>query len=75
MEHLKRELITRIELETAAHKQGFTSLDEIDRAVLDQGGSIAFFGKRPTPERERHDAIMARLDQISTELARLRPTS
>jgi uncharacterized membrane protein YcaP (DUF421 family) len=75
MEHLKRELITRIELETAAHKQGFDSLDEIDRAVLDQGGSIAFSAKRPTPERERHEAIMARLDQISAELTRLRPTS
>src|SRR6476660_4220589 len=50
MEQLKRELITRIELETAAHKQGFDSLDEIDRAVLDQGGSIAFSAKRPTPE-------------------------
>jgi hypothetical protein len=35
MDHLKRELITGIELETAAHKQ-IHSLDEIDRASLDQ---------------------------------------
>ena len=75
MDSLKRELITKVELETAAHKQGFASLDEIERAVIDQGGSIAFFARRPTPERERHDAIMARLDQISAELARLRPSS
>jgi uncharacterized membrane protein YcaP (DUF421 family) len=75
IESLKKELITKVELETAAHKQGFDSLDEIDRAVIDQGGSIAFFAKRLTPERERHDAIMARLDQISAELARLRPSS
>src|SRR5437660_1525944 len=37
---LKRELITRSELEAAAHKQGFPSLAEIDRAVLEPGGSI-----------------------------------
>ena len=34
-----------LELEAAAHKQGFASLDEIDRAVLDPNGSIAFFAK------------------------------
>ena len=60
MEHLKRELITTIELETAAHKQGFTSLDEVDRAVLDQGGSIAFFAQaadaRTGTPRRHHGA-------------------
>ena len=45
MDSLRRELITRIELEAAAHKQGFASLDEIDRAILDPGGSICFFPK------------------------------
>src|SRR3954464_6874289 len=32
-DHLKRELITVAELETAAHRQGFASLADIDRAV------------------------------------------
>src|ERR1700704_980535 len=32
MDKLKQELISRAELEIAAHKQGFSSLDEIDRA-------------------------------------------
>jgi len=69
---LKRELITHIELEAAAHKQGFASLDDIDKAVLDPGGSIAFFAKKPTPEVSRHEEIMNRLDQISAQLAALR---
>ena len=38
----EKELITMVELEAAAHKQGFATLDEVDRAVLDPGGSIAF---------------------------------
>jgi uncharacterized membrane protein YcaP (DUF421 family) len=69
---LKKELITLSELETAAHKQGFASLDEIDRAVLEPGGTIAFIGKKPGPEAERHNELLARLDQIGKELAELR---
>ena len=71
---LKKELITLTELETAAHKQGFASLDEVNRAVLEPGGTIAFIGKKPGPEAERHNELLARLDQISRELAELRAT-
>ena len=69
---LARELITPTELEAAAHKQGFASLDEIDRAVLDSGGSIAFFAKRPTADTSRHEEIMRRLDRMSAQLETLR---
>jgi uncharacterized membrane protein YcaP (DUF421 family) len=68
---LKHELITRSELETAAHKQGFGSLEEIDRAVLDPGGGISFSAKKPAPDRARHDEIMARLDGLSAQLSAL----
>lgn len=51
---LERELLTRGELEAAAHKQGFGSLDEIDKAILDPGGTVSFFAKRPTTEDTRH---------------------
>ena len=67
-DRLKKELITLPELESAAHKQGFASLDEVDRAVLEPGGTISFFGKKPTPETARHEEIRLRLDQILTEL-------
>ena len=68
---LKRELITRPELEEAAHKQGFSSLDEIDRAVLDPGGGICFFVKKPTAETARHEEIMTRLGELSAQLSAL----
>ncbi len=74
MERLRRELITRPELEAAAHKQGFASLDEIDRAILDPGGTIAFFAKKPTPEDARHRELVSRLDQLSMQIAALRTT-
>jgi uncharacterized membrane protein YcaP (DUF421 family) len=71
-DRLRHELITRNELETAAHKQGFASLDEIDRAILDSGGTISFFPKTPTPDSARHDEIMRKLDELSAQVAALR---
>jgi uncharacterized membrane protein YcaP (DUF421 family) len=70
-DRLKRELITQSELETAAHKQGFASLDEIDRAILDPGGGISFSAKKPGPDTSRHEEIMARLDELSAQLSAL----
>ena len=69
MDRLKNELMSISELETAAHKQGFASLDEIDRAVLDPNGNIALFAKRPTPDISRHQEIMTRLEALSAQLA------
>jgi uncharacterized membrane protein YcaP (DUF421 family) len=69
-DRLKRELITLPALEAAAHRQGFASLNELDRATLEPGGSICFFAKKPTPEGERHAELLARLDAIEAQLAR-----
>ena len=71
---LKKELITLPELEEAAHKQGFASLDAIDRAILEPGGSICFVAKQPTSDDVRYETILRRLDAIVGEVARLRST-
>ena len=72
MDRLRHELITRAELETAAHKQGFASLDEVERAVLEPGGTICFFARKPAPEAMRHAEVVERLDRILAELHALR---
>ena len=71
-DRLRKELVTLAELESAAHKQGFASLDEVERAVLEPGGTLAFFGKKPNPEATRHAEVTRRLDRILEELASLR---
>lgn len=71
-DNCKRELITVAELESAAHKQGLASLDEVERAILEPGGTIAFFAKKPTPETVRHAEVLARLDALLREVAALR---
>jgi len=72
-DRLECELITLGELETAAHKQGFGSLDEVERAVLEPGGAVCFLAKKPTPDTARHDEILARLDRLAAQVAQLRP--
>jgi uncharacterized membrane protein YcaP (DUF421 family) len=73
-ERLKKEFITRAELEAAARKQGFESLGECERAVLEPGGTISFIGKKPTTDTTRHDELMQKLDEVLCELAVLRAT-
>jgi uncharacterized membrane protein YcaP (DUF421 family) len=68
---LAKELLTVNELETAAHRQGFASLDDIDRAVLETGGTISFFPKTPIPDVMRHEEILKRLDQLGKQLGAL----
>jgi uncharacterized membrane protein YcaP (DUF421 family) len=72
VDRMKKELITRADLEVAAHKQGFGSIDEIDRAILDPGGGICFFAKKPSPDTARHQELLSRLDQISARLEAMR---
>ena len=66
---LDREVITMHELEAAAHKQGFESLKEVEKCILEPGGTLAMFGRKPTPDDVRQDAVMQRLDRIEALLA------
>ena len=72
-ERLRAELITLPELVSAAHKQGFGSLDEVDRAVIEPGGTISFVGKKPDVETLQFREIVDRLDAIGRAIAELRP--
>ena len=69
---MKKELITLPELEAAARRQGFGSLEEVAQAVMEPTGTISFLGKKPLPEAARHAELLARLDRIDQELSGLR---
>jgi uncharacterized membrane protein YcaP (DUF421 family) len=71
-DHLKRELLTRTELEVAAHRQGFGDLSEVERAVIEPGGGIYFVPKTPTLEEVEQSELIKRLDAITAQLADLR---
>jgi uncharacterized membrane protein YcaP (DUF421 family) len=68
---LDRDAISLTELTSAAHKQGFGSLEEVDRAVLEPEGGVSFLPKKPDPETTRHQELLARIESLSTQLATL----
>jgi len=71
-DRLEKELITHAELEEAAHKQGFGSLDEVERAILEPGGALSFVARKPEPEEARHREVMERLEAMTREIQGLR---
>ena len=71
-DHLNRELISRAELVAAAHKQGIASLHDVEQCVLEPTGTLSFIQKRPTPDTERHQELMAMLNKLSQEIVALR---
>ncbi len=71
-DRLKEEIITLAELEAAARRQGFASLAEVERAVLEPGGTISFLAKKPPVEELRHRELMAQLEQVLRSVAELR---
>ena len=67
-EALDRELITVPELESVAHRQGFESLSEVQRCILEPGGTLAMFGKKPSTGEARQEDLISRLDEIKALL-------
>jgi len=63
-EILKREGVSKHEVVMAAHKQGFDSLKDIEKAVLAPGGGLWFFRHVPTTDESRQAELLARLDRI-----------
>ena len=51
------------------------ALDEVDRAILEPGGTICFIGKKPSEEVQRHAQLLERLDALERQLTLLRPPS
>jgi uncharacterized membrane protein YcaP (DUF421 family) len=71
--NLKKELITEEELASAARKQGFASLQEVEEASIDPDGDIFFTGKKPAIEEQRHQMILDKLAEIEKRLAHYSP--
>lgn len=69
---LKNEVITPAELEIAAHKQGFASLKDVEKAALEPDGSLSFIGKQPEPDVVRHQELVQKIDNLNRELIALR---
>ena len=68
---LAKELLTRAELLTVLHRQGFDCLDDVERCVLEPGGTFYIQRKTPPRERMQHEEVMQTLSELQKKLDRL----
>jgi uncharacterized membrane protein YcaP (DUF421 family) len=71
-DRMGHELITREELEVAARRQGLSSLDDVQDAVLEPGGGLVFTARKPEPDVARHREVMASIAALASQVAELR---
>src|SRR5215471_159002 len=72
---LAKELLTKAELMTVLHRQGFARITDVERCILEPGGGFFIKGKEPPPEERQHTQVMARLDELSRQIAELQRPS
>ena len=65
---LDKESIDQTELEIAAHKQGFDSLEVIDSAMIDTEGNLSFVAKKSNVDEQRHKQLLDRIDSLEKEI-------
>jgi uncharacterized membrane protein YcaP (DUF421 family) len=68
---LAKELLTRAELATVLHRQGFDDLTDVERCVLEPGGVFYVQRKSPPADEVEHAEVMTRLNELSGKLDRL----
>lgn len=70
---LERESLTREELLSVIHKQGFEDIHRVHRCELEPNGTFYVEGFEPTAADKHHAELLARIDALSREVAALRP--
>ena len=65
---LAKELLTESELTAVCHRQGFGSVSEIEKCVLEPGGTFALQAKKPSDDEVFRNEVLNRLDQLTRRL-------
>jgi uncharacterized membrane protein YcaP (DUF421 family) len=68
---LAKELLSQAELTIAAHRQGFSRLDEVESCILEPGGVFSMRRKEQAGEPKASE-ILAKLDQLSRQIGDLK---
>jgi uncharacterized membrane protein YcaP (DUF421 family) len=68
---LTKEMLTESELLTVAHRQGFSTLENIQTCVLEPGGSFFIESKHPSSDERYRAEVLARLAALSNQLSDL----
>src|ERR1035438_6804353 len=65
---LAKELLSTAELMTVLHRQGFETVEEVDRCILQPGGTFDVKGINPPLEKQRSEEHKSELQDLSGKL-------
>jgi uncharacterized membrane protein YcaP (DUF421 family) len=65
---LAKELLSRADLLTVLHRQGFDSIAEVQRCVLQPGGTFYIQRKLPAVDTVNHQELISSLNEIRAKL-------
>ena len=68
---LAKELLTHSELITVLHRQGFDKIEDVERCVLEPGGTFYIQRKLPPADEVAHAEVMKRLDELARKMEML----
>jgi uncharacterized membrane protein YcaP (DUF421 family) len=68
-----RESLTREELLSVIHKQGFDDFDQVRKCQIDPNGTFYVEAFDPSVDDKRHAELLSRIDALAREVAALRP--
>jgi uncharacterized membrane protein YcaP (DUF421 family) len=63
------------QLEAAARKQGFDDLSDVNKCILEPGGTLTFIARKPDTESTRHQELMLAMEKLREEVTMLRNTT
>ena len=65
---LAKELLTRSELMTVLHRQGFDRVEDVEHCVLEPGGTFYIQRKMPPTEQIEHEEVIRNLNELKGKL-------
>ncbi|MFM9903135.1 MAG: DUF421 domain-containing protein [Pyrinomonadaceae bacterium] len=68
---LRRELLTREDLDSLAHREGLENADDIDKCILDPNGSFLVDGKDEVKDGKFKKDVLDKIDKLSRQIADL----
>ncbi|MGA2049161.1 MAG: YetF domain-containing protein [Terracidiphilus sp.] len=70
---MARESLSREELLSVVHRQGFEDFHKVRSCQLEPNGTFYVEAYEPSMDDKRHSELMARIDSLTKEVAALRP--
>lgn len=69
---IEKELLTKEDLDTLAHEQGFDSSDDIEKCILDTNGTFLVEGKNEIKNERFKKDVLQKLEDLSRQIAELK---